>query len=410
MINQLEEDVISGFFDLIPKSKSLEWLGDGGNISQKFENFEFRLGKSSGLSLPSTKLLLDHIAEACDRNLGSENLLLLSSGKDSMGLLLGYSQLGYKIDCLSIVSDEEEALWISKIVSFLGHRIRFLRKEEIFENMLRSGLSLDPVHGVCYDQAIVVMNAAFQIIGLKPNTTVIDGMGNDVYFGHIPSRSQLRSYKIGLMVPVLTEISSYKYYFRQPFEAHGLASAFPFFLKVAIFSDFRNKFFELNPDLSVDSIMDYRAFVRGSYIDDYCYAEKTRVLAKKYGYFAVFPWMSKSLSDYVFNLPIQEKFNFPSLTNKLLLRQLLRERLNYARPKKGIDVFEFLAVDELLRMDFIRQIPDFFIKSIVNNNIIPVSAKKRAMIECGLFVNYCNHISISPLIVVDEFIKSNRAI
>jgi hypothetical protein len=56
---------------------------------------------------------------------------------------------------------------------------------------------------------------------------------------------------------------------------------------------------------------------------------KTRTVASHIGASAVFPWCDAGVIEYVFNLPAAARFNLERGLNKVLVRQLLRERLGY---------------------------------------------------------------------------------
>lgn len=400
-MTNIRGDIDSGFFDLVPDSIFLSWLGDTIDIKEKFYNFNFRLSKSTHQSIPTTKELLNKIAGACSDTLKSNTLVLLSSGKDSVGLLLGYAESGCNVDCLSVVSDAEEEEWIAKTVRHLGHKVSFVRPNDILRRLDTSEIDLHPNLGVCYDQAIVIMDAALAIYGISNGTNIVDGMGNDIYFGHIPSKNQLRSAYYGsLLAPLKSIMAGLSFFLRRPYEAHGLATASSFIFKNPRASR-KNLLDELKYKSDQENIVDYRAFIRGGLIDNYVYAEKTRILAKKYCCTASFPWMHEGLSNYVFNLPNNFKFDFSALTNKILLRNLLGEKINYSRPKRGIDLFGSIDISRLLSLGIARGIPDGIKNRITYHSFLPKNHKKRALVECALYFGYLGRIGVTNKHLVD---------
>ena len=140
--------------------------------------------------------------------------------------------------------------------------------------------------------------------------------------------------------------------------------------------------------------LDYRAFVRGGLVDNYSYAEKTRIIARFFGCGYVFPWQSKTLSDYVFNLPASEKFNLNTLTNKILLRRLLSERLQYSRPKRGIDIIDRFTTEMVLEFKMMEAVPKTVVRNIRSNFLVPEGARKRCLMECGLLFSYTHALNI----------------
>lgn len=387
----VHNDIVSGFFNLVPDSYFESWLDGGQDLNCIFNDFEFRLSKSTHQSSPLSTALLDRIAGACLDSIKSDTLLLLSSGKDSVGLLLGYAEAGIHVDCLSVVSDKEEEDWIAKTARHLGHKVSFVRSNDILRFLESTELDLHPDLGVCYDQAIIVMDAALAIFSAHKGINIIDGMGNDIYFGHIPSRNQLRSANFGSIFPIFRSLPGLSFYLRSPYKAHGLATATSFIFKSAK-SSCHEILNELPYASNEEDIVDYRAFVRGGLIDNFVYAEKTRILARKYQCIVNFPWTNGDLMRYVFNLPNNCKFNFSSLTNKILLRKLLSEKLDYNRPKRGIDLLGAIDISNLLALKCIRNIPMEIVNKVLAARLMPINDKKRALFECALYFNYLERI------------------
>ena len=71
---------------------------------------------------------------------------------------------------------------------------------------------------------------------------------------------------------------------------------------------------------------------------------KARVSGECFDVRAVFPYSDPELSDYYFNLPEPDRFDRATLTNKILLRRMLREKLDYDDELLGKRVFEFDGV------------------------------------------------------------------
>ncbi len=393
-------DVTSGFYNLIPDTLFNSWLGESQSVLEKYNEFEFQQSKSSGRSMASTHSLLGAVTSAVDDGFSGNKLLLLSSGKDSVALALAYAEAGYCLNTLSIVSDEEEEVWISNLAKKLGHKASFVRSEEIARWLMAEDFQLSVYDGVCYDQALLTMYAGLSIYGLEAGTVLIDGMGNDIYFGHIPSRNQVRSLAFGRYFKHLFRSRSLGYYARSAFESQGLATASSFVFDGGEICKNADRFSLLPfPKLGVD-LLNYRAFVRGGLVDDRCYAEKTRILARQFNCTAVFPWMNQALSDFVFNLPVSAKYEYRSLKNKLLLRSLLKERFDYARPKRGIDTFATLGVNSVLDIGLVASVPPCVRKAILGKSIFSDEVKIRMLIESGMLVSYCTQLGCSEVEVL----------
>ena len=88
-----------------------------------------------------------------------------------------------------------------------------------------------------------------------------------------------------------------------------------------------------------ETIMDFRAFCRGSYHDHQCMMGKTRTIARHLNAEVAFPWTQGNLPNYCFNLPVINKYDSSLLKNKILLRTFLEEKIGWERDKRGVDLF-----------------------------------------------------------------------
>jgi len=394
------DDVYTGFVHLVPLSKFEIWMDGYNDLKLYFDEFKYRLKKSLGKSEANPKILLAEIARACSEIQSNDLLLLLSSGKDSVSLLLGFAEVGKSIECLSIVSTDEEKSWINRIVKKLGHKVNFVHSAEISKYLISNDYLTDIQYGICYDQAMVLMEAALKITGFDCSpSTLVDGSGNDIYFGNMPNRKQYISGYFGDYLYSIPLHSYLRYYFRLPYEAHGLATASSFLLRLPQVSYYVENLKKIPYGRGIEDVVDYRGFVRGGLVSDFCYSEKTRIIAKKNNVEVVFPWESESLKEYVFNLPLEYKVQFSDLTNKVLLRSMLQMYLSYDRPKRGLDALNSISLVQVTEFAFVRQLPTALIKRLINNRFFPENAVKRALIECGL----CFHYAMNAGLEAREF-------
>lgn len=351
-----------------------------------FDDFKFSLAKSRGDSPVSTKDLLYQITKACEKSFVKPGLpvLLLSSGKDSLALALGYAEMGESIQCLSLVSDEEERNYVKQVCNMLGHKVKTVDARQLY--IARSyfdEVSLFDSDLICLDQALYAMYIAVKTSFGDDKLNVIDGMGNDIYFGHIPARYQLRSNRLS----VISKISPRKlsFYLRDFTAAMGLRTSISYFDR---------NFETIETEAMFDSVLHFRpksgafadilnarAYLRGKYIDNFVYAEKTRSICKTLSLNYSFPWMDSDLSEFCFNLPDHAKYDYRTLTNKILLRQLLDEKINYNRPKKGIDLFLQYSYDQIKNILNENQQTEVTYKHIISDMLLPEHAKKRALFE-----------------------------
>lgn len=367
--------------------KCLSEVSSNNSLPNVFNEFPFVEHKNNQASCTKVETLLRNIASACEKTLTmqGEPVLLLSSGKDSMALALGFAELGISVQCVSLVTDEEEREYIEAILQKIGHVPHFITLSQIKSNSGKFvDLSLCNSRYVCLDQAIFPMYVALQDFFSGQKLNIIDGMGNDVYFGHLPSKYQIQSYRYGSLRHILP--NELRYYFRNFTSAMGLRTALSFISPEKNISNIKDKFLRdfinFKPDSNEDvDIVNARAFIRGEYIDNFVYAEKTRIIAENLNCNVSFPWMDRTLAYYCFNLPKELKYNFEKLENKILLRKLLREKFNYNRPKKGIDLLFQLSEREIIKILQGNQVPGDRIGSILKSRMSGASIRKRALFE-----------------------------
>lgn len=360
----------------------------------EFKNFPYRLKKSREDSIPSTKKLLDFISGAVLRSLeGSDGcpLLLLSSGKDSIGLAIGLSEAGIRVNTLSLVKDPTEHSYIKKIARNLGHYPNFVPLDAIRAKVLSTDFSLRG-RPICFDQALLFFRAALEHLGVGEKELLIDGMGNDIYFGHIPSKVQLRAYAIyKCFGPLFAESDYGRVWLRDFPAANGMTTAFGRMrASRAIREHIPMMSFPSNlfrPSCSEDFV-DMRGFLRGSYVDNFVYSEKTRVLAQLFKSKVVFPWQNGNLSEFCFNLPRKYRFSLDTMTNKILLRRLLAKKIGYNQPKRGIDLYESYSSEEVYNAIPKSGLLGDISHSVLTERLVPENIRKRALFELFIYSRY----------------------
>ena len=68
---------------------------------------------------------------------------------------------------------------------------------------------------------------------------------------------------------------------------------------------------------------------------------KARATGEAFGFDVLFPWCDDAVIDYYFNLPEDAKFNKEIGQNKVLVRQMLKDVLDYDAAQVGKHVFRF---------------------------------------------------------------------
>jgi hypothetical protein len=369
-----------------------------------FTQYPFKMNSDQylGDSPTGDDVLLEKIGVALrEVDNGKKPLLLLSDGKDSMGLALAYAHLGKKVDTVTFLrrGDYELKAYISEICSTMGHTAHFVEVDEIIQSFDKNTFQ-----SACQGMNTPVLDQGFLffLFGLKTffyknnfdaaDFIVVDGLGNDETLGYLPSKNQILSFKLaklGLWKLVPSSCLSVKWYLRSPAESHGDLSALACFYPINASYDLNNYFSKIKVNTEALSFIDFRAFSRGAFHDHQCMMGKTITAAKYLGASVVFPWIEPSLASYIFNLPRTEKFDFGTLTNKVALRSLLENKLGWQQQKRGVDLYFDLDLISF-KVDILETvIPKHLIHIIDNNRLLPEYVKQRAYLELLNLYGFC---------------------
>lgn len=381
------------------------WSNDISEQGQKdFSVYKYRENSShyKGDSLPDTKIFMEKLTGSLEKLPSNKTpLLLLSDGKDSLGLALAYSKLGIKCQTLTLLrkNDSELKNYILSTTKKLGHEAHFVDIEEIIhefdtEVFLNSCKYMDnPVLDQGYIFFLFALSKFFNTNHLESSDfIVVDGLGNDETLGYLPSRNQLISYKLSslnLWKFIPNSLSFIRWYIRSPSESHGDLSALSCFFNISNAYDLNKYFKYIHKTESDVEYISFRAFSRGSFHDHQCMMGKTRTSAKYLGVEYCFPWIDQELADFCFNLPQKEKYDFKSKTNKLLLRKLLKENIEWEQNKRGIDLFFDLDINYFSEKIVLKVVPKNLVDTILKKNSVPRDVKQRALLELLNFYGFC---------------------
>ena len=289
--------------------------------------------------------------EELANSLGSSSLdfdnatLLLSEGKDSAGIALALAEIGVKIECLTFANADTNVEFVESLAKTLGHRLTLFRYHDmrISEDAInRLGSVFEPT----LDQAFLsyLLLPMEQLAG----RTLLDGMGNDLYMGHLPSKQQRQATIVsGAMERVVpmslrnrfrdwcsSDNASSGVPFRSFTECQGFYNGFSQGLvekstqgRVAKLEHLDSNWRELGFERS-------RALSRGRFLDTYSYSSKTIALAEMIEGRVVFPWCDSNIAKKFATIDDDRKFNWPT-TNKRMLRDAISKRISYKQPKVG---------------------------------------------------------------------------
>lgn len=312
---------------------------------------------SRGDTEPSTDRLLELLTAAVTRSVGdSPATLMLSSGKDSVALALACREAG-RTDVRTVTftsGDDGEAADASVFARRLGlaHRTITLPDdaERIEQVMARYfATASEP----CGDPTLVPYLLAVDAAALAAGECLIDGLNNDSWIGYVPSPAEARGSRIADrwlwwarpwrgLAPMESPVSAALknraewHFFGGRWLRHADTRRF-----FAGSVDTHRQWLWRSKALRGSDDFDFRAMVRGRHFDPNATTLKGRCAGEALGVRPVFPYDEPELADWWHHLPERYRFDRANLVNKVLLRQLLRERLDYDDQRLGKRVFEF---------------------------------------------------------------------
>ena len=306
---------------------------------------------------PDHEKIIQLLAKATSQRLSQnkQTYLFHSAGKDSNSIALSLTALGMQTDTTFITykargqNDESD---ISKgIAHKLGFKHHILDIDRVAEQLRYDDLvdyqSKSPLP--CLDNAAlsyVLFGQALDFSG----SNIIDGMGNDIYIGHIPLRKELHRQLVfknlrplKQAIKIVNKLSSHSVFYKSRAECTGLKGLSPgdaaeILEDAEDLGDYWLGFSDRFADLH---FVDFRARVRGEIIDQEMFMRKVRNFADVYGANLIFPWANEQVANYFLTLPNEELYDSDNLTNKLVLRCLIKDKLGLDSDALGKKSFKF---------------------------------------------------------------------
>ena len=306
---------------------------------------------------PSTKRLLGLITASLERRLdaaGRRGLLMMSSGKDSVALAVGLAELGYDIPCFTYKASEddvehEHAASICRRLGLRHETVAMPREPSVIRSHLLEffGSAVAP----SADHAIVPFVVTVAESGITQGA-IIDGGGNDGYMGYIRSRNRRRKRRFRIRgrwlqtaVARSTRIDS-----RLNYLARSRSAAdFPGrnmriheirrILDEAV--DPADLWRKIDRRLAGQSDIDRAMRNMVHQIEGARTQDKVIRVAEARGMNPVLPYCDLDLAEYYFHLPEAERFNAAKREEKVLLRRLLAEEIEYDPVTIGHGFFAF---------------------------------------------------------------------
>jgi asparagine synthase (glutamine-hydrolysing) len=322
-------------------------------------------------------------------------LLFLSAGKDSAAIACALREMDFskEIHCITYrAKGQDESAKAQNIAKKLNlsHEVIDIDNYKVSYDQIESFFTgqLIPSLDLC--------STVYLHCGLHryKGSTIIDGSGNDLFIGHIPSRQEFRASKLQGYVPYLLKNCAGMLRCVHPIFMIGsktraeMVGLWSFLTSSPLADDLlsykdRRQFWQLiDKQHSNLDYIDTRASLRGRYIDQEKFIRKIKNAAAAYGLFIALPWTDPELADYCYNLDDLELFDREKLINKLLLR-------NYLSKKLGIDYFSELKYN--FSYDYKRFVDeniDCISDVILSNELFEMSLTRKVYYRAKKVNNY----------------------
>ncbi len=280
-------------------------------------------GKASGTPSELFSLLVESVEATIA---GHESMLMLSAGKDSVAIAMALGELGAKhVRAFTYVRDDEdtEGHIAARFARSLGVPHERVRGDCLTPEIVQAYATRMPLP--CADHVLLSCFAVHHATAAGPNVTVVDGTGNDGYFGIVTkARDLVDAHRI---IPTVGRRSPYVTGSRLEgfLPRHYLTTS-----EIARLGPYQGPAMEVAADLAYQakgrSVFECKQLAIGRYFDPQHASFKVRVSAWAAGGVAAFPWASPKLAEYVWNLAPALRIDRKGKKNKVLLRAMLKER------------------------------------------------------------------------------------
>ena len=337
------------------KIKSIE----AGNINSILPSYSFPFnnkdrGANSVFDSGSENKLLSLLGSSVENNFdeNADGVLFLSAGKDSssIALSLANSDLRNKVTCVSYKAkgQDDESEIASQTANKLGFKHETVSFDAVLTNEQKGEIEkfCARMPMPCSDNALFFFPLANLQLGLDSRQNIIDGMGNDVFLGHIPAKSEFQQQSLRRFNPFpptierfLASESKFRRACRSRPELTGMNG-----LTYYDESRIRHGARKISQHWRTEDYGDYldlRARIRGTFIDHGVFMAKVRGLSHAYGHNVLFPWTDTRVVEFIFQFSESVMFNREGLKNKVFLRKMLKERIGLDSDALGKKTFGF---------------------------------------------------------------------
>lgn len=304
--------------------------------------------------------------------------LLLSEGKDSIGIAIALAELGQQIDCVHFANADSNVDLVRAVAKRFGHRLEVIRYTDL--TIIDSNWqSLSKVFEPTVDQAM--LSYLLLPTDVFEGSVIIDGMGNDFYMGHLPTPEQLKATRYcqlatkaiprWLRDKLKGKLFPNRAYCGIPLrtfsECQGLYNGFDCTVLEETIAEPR-LLDKIDATWKKYGYQKGRALSRGRYLDTYSFSGKSIALAEMSSAKVYFPWADTKIAEQYEHQTPESLYDWPTV-NKLPLRSAINKRFKYQQPKVGFraPVAEILSSNSIL-----------FERAISRSNLIPDALKRDA--------------------------------
>lgn len=307
-------------------------------------DFPYYTALSRGDSVPSVDRLRELLVKSVEKSCGGRDaVLFLSAGKDSISVALALAEIGHpSTECVTYADSrgKGEDVVAAAVAQRLGLKHRLIelpREASVVQKTFEDFFEASPLP--CCDAALAPYLLAADAMRLD-GRLLVDGTGNDRYMGYVPPTTFLRRHRAWFAAPRLFASmrdlpfpGPGEHLLRSPAELAIYGGPFlparctkSFFEHETATSrwwaEMSMSFAGRNPD-------DLFSYARGVHYSEQSSKQKARLIAGARDSTAAFPWCDETLAEYYFHLPEPFRFDAVSRKNKILLRQMLAQQLQF---------------------------------------------------------------------------------
>lgn len=305
---------------------------------------------------PNENLILEKIANATINKVDKSKptFLFHSAGKDSNTIALSLAAAGWQ-DRVTLIthkskggSDETEIS--SKIAKKLGFKHKILYQTEKFETWHKELLKNYFVNSnfPCVDNVSLAYPLYIHQLPELKNSNIIDGGGNDSYMMYLPKAYKLKFLALSRWTNYLNFIRNYLKsesilipLLRTPAEWCGITGLSLYDTKkiypnVFDVYPYWKKRSDLNKNLD---LLDFNNSIQTTLRFSEISLRKARIFADSIKSNLILPFTNQNVAEYFFKIPEKYLFDRKTLKNKLILRNILKQRIGLDSDKVGKKTF-----------------------------------------------------------------------